>query len=194
MANVVKALSSFRGHFPALDEPSLHVKPSHLHAGWLPSRFPCSSLAIMLPLARVWTGGCSCCHTTPTPELLDPSQRHCLAFSGSMADPFCTSRSKACLALALRSEPACEPVLWGCSCSMACHQLGTFLNGSRLQSACNAFKNKEQHMHSNQTYIFPVLQLFICPCSKGFSDVAHAARPTRPFCPHCLPPPYIKFK
>lgn len=183
--------SSFRGHFPALNEPRL-VKPSHLHAGCLPSHFSCSSPAIMLALARVCTGGCS--HTHQTPELLDPCQRHCLAFSDSMGDPFCTSPSKACLALALRSEPALKPVLWGCSCSMACHQLGMLLNGSWLQSACNAFKNKEQHMHSNQTYIFPVLQLFICSCLEGFSDVAHTARLTRPFCPHCHPPPYIKFK
>lgn len=190
MANVVKSLSSFRGCFPALNEPRLHIKPSHLHAGWLPSHFPCSSPAIMLPLAGVWTGGCSCCHTHQTPELLDPSQRPCLAFSGSAADPFCTSPSQAGLALALRSEP----LLWGCSCSVACHQLGMLLNGSRLQSACNAFKNKEQHMHSNQTYIFPVLQLFICPCSEGFSDVAHTPCLTWPFCPHCHPPPYINLK
>lgn len=70
--------------------------------------FPCSSPAVVLPLNRVWTG---CTHQTP--ELLAPSQRHCLAFSDSMADPFCSSRSKARLALALRSEPALEPVLCG---------------------------------------------------------------------------------
>lgn len=93
--------------------PGLHVKPSHLHAEWLLSCFPCFFPAIILPLDRVWTGGCSCCCTHKTPELLDPSQRHCLAFSDLMADPLCTSPGKACLALALRSEPALQPVLCG---------------------------------------------------------------------------------
>lgn len=182
MANVVKSLSSFRGHFPAWNEPhSLSNPPISMLGGCLPI-FP----ALPLPSCCLWPGcgqGDAPAATHIRPQR--PLPKTLLGFLCLSGCSFLHFSQPGLFGPGLRSEPVLEPVLWGCSCSVACHQLGVLLNGSGLQSACNAFKNKEQHMHSNQTYIFPVLQLFICPCSEGFSDVA--PRLTQPFCPHCHP-------
>lgn len=57
--------------------------PISMLGGCLPI-FP----ALPLPSCCLWPWGRSCFHTHQPPELLDPSPRHCLAFSYSMADPF----------------------------------------------------------------------------------------------------------